>query len=408
MKIVHVNNSDFNGGASIAVRRLHKQMLEMNYDSHLVVNEMIYGEKNTHTIHKTSEVIKSLVKKGLNRKIKYFFNKDVQYSCSYNLIPSKLINVINSLKPDIVNLHWIGNDTISISNIKSIKAKIVWTLHDMWPLCGAEHYSTNNRYIEGYSKINRPKSESGIDINRLIWKKKKKIIHKISKVICSSKWMFDAAKNSDLLKNKDIIEIPFSLNNNFWKPWDKNSARKFLGIDENKKVVLFGADNFISNQRKGFNFFKNILQKYSKLYGDDYLILLFGETRQKTDIIFKSSNISFLNLGKIYDENFLKIIYSAADTVVIPSRVEAFGLIALEAISCGTPCVVSDQTGLTSLISHKQNGYIAQKDSVEDFQSGIVWCLKNLIDKKEEIHFGAKKKFNQKECLEKYINFIKE
>ena len=53
--------------------------------------------------------------------------------------------------------------------------------------------------------------------------------------------MFDAAKNSDLLKNKDIIEIPFSLNNNFWKPWDKNSARKFLGIDENKKVVLFGA-----------------------------------------------------------------------------------------------------------------------------------------------------------------------
>ena len=98
--------------------------------------------------------------------------------------------------------------------------------------------------------------------------------------------------------------------------------------------------------------------------------------------------------------NFLKIIYSAADTVVIPSRVEAFGLIALEAISCGTPCVVSDQTGLTSLISHKQNGYIAQKDSVEDFQSGIVWCLKNLIDKKEEIHLEAKKKFNQKECLE--------
>ena len=75
----------------------------------------------------------------------------------------------------------------------------------------------------------------------------------------------------------------------------------------------------------------------SKAYGDDYLILLFEETRQKTDIVFKSSNISFLNLGKIYDENFLEIIYSAADTVVIPSRVEAFGLIALEAISCGTP-----------------------------------------------------------------------
>ena len=79
---------------------------------------------------------------------------------------------------------------------------------------------------------------------------------------------------------------------------------------------------------------------------------------------------------------------------MIPSRVEV-GLIALEAIGLWNSCVVSDQTGLTSLISHKQNGYIAQKD-LEDFQSGIVWCLKNLIDKKEEIHLDAKKKFTKK------------
>ena len=54
------------------------------------------------------------------------------------------------------------------------------------------------------------------------------------------------------------------------------------------------------------------------------------------------------------DEHTLKLIYSAADVTVIPSILESFGLVALEAIHCGSPCVVFNQTGLTSLIEHKK------------------------------------------------------
>ena len=41
----------------------------------------------------------------------------------------------------------------SINQISKIKSKIVWTMHDMWPFCGAEHYTSDERYKRGNTKM---------------------------------------------------------------------------------------------------------------------------------------------------------------------------------------------------------------------------------------------------------------
>lgn len=47
---------------------------------------------------------------------------------------------------------------------------IVWTLHDMWPFTGGEHYvGENTRYKKGCRSLNRPESDTGRDVNRWIW-----------------------------------------------------------------------------------------------------------------------------------------------------------------------------------------------------------------------------------------------
>ena len=81
-------------------------------------------------------------------------------------------NIVKQLDFDIVNLHWIGNNLIPINDIKKIKKPIVWTLHDMWPYTGSEHYSLQNRYIEGYNK-NKSGDLKGFDIERYCWNLKK-------------------------------------------------------------------------------------------------------------------------------------------------------------------------------------------------------------------------------------------
>ena len=55
------------------------------------------------------------------------------YKDSISVFPSKLYLKINKIEADIVNLHWICNEMISIEEIQKIKKPIVWTIVDMWP-----------------------------------------------------------------------------------------------------------------------------------------------------------------------------------------------------------------------------------------------------------------------------------
>ena len=80
---------------------------------------------------------------------------------------------INNSDADIIHLHWNQNEMLSIKDLTKIKKPIVWTLHDMWAFCGAEHFTTDKRWSEGYSSSNRPDYESGFDLNRWTWQRKK-------------------------------------------------------------------------------------------------------------------------------------------------------------------------------------------------------------------------------------------
>ena len=56
------------------------------------------------------------------------------------------------------------------------------------------------------------------------------------------------------------------------------------------------------------------------------------------------------------DQDTLHFYYSAAECLVMPSQYESFGMVALEAMACGTPVVVSDVGGLSQLVKHNQTG----------------------------------------------------
>ena len=402
MRIVHVNFSDSEGGAAIAVRRTHELLLREGFDSLLVVIENNNNFTNTFSLEKSLlTTVKTIVKKTLSRQLKYIFKTDNKNTHSLNLISSNLVNKINKLKPDYVNLHWIGNETMSLSDISKIKSPIIWTLHDMWPFCGAEHYSNNQRYISGYTKFNKPISDFGIDINKIIYNKKIKYYKNVSKIICSSDWLYNRAKESFLFKNKKIKKIPLMIDSKFWKPLDKSFSKNSLDISKDQKVILFGADNFINNERKGFKFLSDVFKKFDDQ--NEYKILLFGSNKHHN---FKNINKNIINLGLIRDEYTLRLAYSASDVVVVPSETEAFGQVAYEAIHCGSPCVVFQNTGLTSIIDHEVNGYIVKKNNVEDFTNGIKWCLNNKNLTQKSINNNALKKFNYKNIINDYINFI--
>ncbi len=83
----------------------------------------------------------------------------------------------------------------------------------------------------------------------------------------------------------------------------------------------------------------------------------------------------------VYPVNYLSSeadiaeLYNAVDLFVTPSLQDNLPNTIVEAMSCGTPCVGFDVGGIPEMISHQQDGYVADYCDSIDFAQGIAWCL---------------------------------
>ena len=399
VKILHVNYADISGGAAIGVTRLHKALLNEGIESKILVSEKKGNGENVFGPNKTFQVLINIFKTSLARYLKKRLIKTKNSETfSFNLFNTNLLKKINQDKSDIVHLHWLGNEMISISQIKKINKPIIWTFWDMWPMCGAEHHSYDKRFETGYFKNNRPTDERGLDVNKYVWNKKKKHLNFYFKIISLSKWFHNEIKKSSLYANRDVYQIPLHINCNEWKPRDKFLARENFNLPKNKKILLFGSAT-ATNQRKGFDFLIDVFKKHKF---ENTKLIIFGEKPKNIEKL----NIEYEYINRVSDVQSLNLLYSAADLLLMPSLIEVFGQIGLESIACQTPCVVFDNTGLTEFIHHKENGYVSSYKNVEDFANGIKWCLE---DDKKLLELGlnsrkiALRDFEDRVVIKKYI-----
>jgi D-inositol-3-phosphate glycosyltransferase len=81
-------------------------------------------------------------------------------------------------------------------------------------------------------------------------------------------------------------------------------------------------------------------------------------------------------LGKV-DQDALPYYYSAAEAVVMPSHYESFGMVALEAMACGTPVVASQVGGLAFLVQDGETGYTVPTGEPEALAVRLAELIEN-------------------------------
>ena len=157
------------------------------------------------------------------------------------VVPSRWPDRINASDVDLVHLHWVQGEMLSIADIARIRKPIVWTLHDMWAFCGAEHYTTDYRWRDGYRRDNRPTHESGFDLNRHTWQRKCKHWRLPLQIVCPSQWLADCVSASSLMHAWPVEVVPYPIDLNRWQPIDQRLARQLLDLPQECPLLLFGA-----------------------------------------------------------------------------------------------------------------------------------------------------------------------
>ena len=379
MKILHLSTSELIGGAAIAASRLNKSLNKKskNIESKMFV---IYKQTDDCDVFEMGgkfQKITTSFKNVLSSKIQKLQFKDNKVLHSLSLIPSNLSKMINKSDFDIINLHWVQGEMISIEDIGRIKKPIIWTLHDAWAFSGTEHFQNfknDTRFIDGYFKKNKLITSKGLDLDRFTWIRKKKNFSQSIILVCPSKWLTRCVKNSSLFCNNIVHTIPNPLPTDIFKPYPKNISRELFKLPKNTKLILFGALSGINDTRKGFDLLYSALKKIS----DEEIkleVVIFGQSSPKNP---PNINLPIHFVGHLHDKESLALLYSAVDLMVVPSRIENLPQTATEAQSCGLPVVAFNTSGMPDVVLHKKTGYLCNPFSPEDLANGIKWVIENI------------------------------
>lgn len=397
MKVLHLLTSE-GSGAGRAALRLHTGLLKRHIDSSVLTLNKISDKFSVAKPNKRISFIKLAQARASEVIAKQYLG--CQSTFSVNITPSLILDNIKSIRPDIINFHWVGWEFFQIEDLKSVKVPIVWTLQDMWPMTGGCHYSADcDRYTKSCGACPQIRGDRERDLSRWVWQRKAKAWQNIDlTIVAPGTWIADCAKASSLFQHRRVEVVPFCLDTDRYKPADVAIARDLLNLPQDKQLILFGAFSATSDERKGFQLLVPALQKLSREgLTNQVELVVFGSSRPKDppDFGFKVHY-----LGRLYDDVSLALLYSAADVMIVPSLQESFGQTASEALACGTPVVAFNATGLKDIVDHQQNGYLANPYEVQDLAQGIAWVLQDR-DRHHKLRSHGRQKALQTFSLER-------
>lgn len=370
-RVLLVNHSDINGGAARAAYRIHHALRSHGVDSKILVNNAAAGDWTVEGPQSKAAKALSKVRGPLAGLLTKTLKTGNSILHSPAIVPSRWNERLNASNADVIHLHWVNDEMMSVANIGKIKKPIVWTLHDMWAFCGAEHYTEDYRWRDGYLTDNRPSYEAGFDLNR--WTAARKLAHwrRTMHIVTPSRWLADCARQSVLMRDWPVTCIPNTLDIDVWRPVDKALARQLLQLPHDVPLLLFGAMGGGQDPRKGFDLLQAALN-YLRGQMPGLELVVFGQSAPKAPV-----DIGFPvhYTGHLYDDVSLRLLYSAADAMVIPSRQDNLPNTGVEAHACGTPVVAFNACGLPDIVEHQRTGYLANAFDALDLAAGLQWVL---------------------------------
>jgi D-inositol-3-phosphate glycosyltransferase len=199
-----------------------------------------------------------------------------------------------------------------------------------------------------------------------------KVIQSADSIVAFSQHERDAMIRLYDAPGQKIEVIPCGVDAELFQPSDQELAKRKLGL-QNSKVVLYVGR---LEPLKGVDILLRAMAQLEQ--GDQVKTLIVGGNLDEDPEMDRlkslshelgiSTQVSFL--GRL-DQRELPTYYNAADICVVPSYYESFGLVALEAMACGTPVIASRVGGLPTIVKDGFTGYLIPWRCPEPLTDGL-------------------------------------
>ncbi|MFJ8458479.1 N-acetyl-alpha-D-glucosaminyl L-malate synthase BshA [Lysinibacillus xylanilyticus] len=184
-------------------------------------------------------------------------------------------------------------------------------------------------------------------------------------------------------------------------PRNPGILKEQFGIEEDEKVIIH-----VSNFRKIKNL-PHIIDAFMKIRENMKVkLLLVGDGPEKHRVMDQVKESPYMKdvlfLGK--QENLAEL-YAISDLKLLLSQQESFGLVLLEAMACGVPCIGAAVGGIPEVIDHEVDGYIVElgdTDAVAEYAVNLLNDEEKLQRFREAAIRAVDEKFHSSKIVEQY------
>lgn len=365
MNILHINQSDLQGGAGLAGHRLHLGLLEIGKQSKQLVAIPKSGSPLIQRIprNKAVERLVGLVTEELGLTT-------LEFIASRSVVRHPFHQ-----EADIVNFHNTHQSFCTYAALPALTREKpgVLTLHDMWAFTGHCCYPLDcTRWQDACGDCPRPEEFLTVkrDGSRLeLWLKKQAYQRSDIAVVAPSRYFYEKLHKS-ILRDKKIYHIPYGIDTEAYAPQDKGFARDLLGIGKDRRVLMFAAQH-INDRRKGFDLLKEAVDGLPGSLKKEILVLLMGDGEEMAGEL----DVEVRSLGYIGGDHMKSLVYSAADALVLPTREDNLPLVLMECLACGVPMVSFDVGGVPEMVRPNETGLLAPPED----SKGLRRAIENII-----------------------------
>lgn len=333
MKVVHIGEY-VKGGIETYLNQVIQYQVDNNVDVYLIMSNQ-FCENNFDLDE--------------NHIFRYNYERNKKY---YIKTITTIKKIIDEIEPDIVHIHstFAGFFVRLPLFFRKRKYKVVYCSHG-WSFL--MDISDNKKRI--YAFIEK------------ILSKKTDVIINISKDEFNKSMKYGLPKKKSILIYNGIKD--FEENSNKYETIRKpNNIR----ID-NTKINLLFVGRF--DKQKGLD----ILLEFFKDYGNEKIQLFTIGERVLGEQILLSKNVH--NLGWI-DNKLIDDYYKLFDAIIMPSRWEGFGLVAIEAMKNSKPVICSNRGALPELVREEINGYLFDIDNLDSLEEILNKTSKEELRKR--------------------------